>query len=147
MAAQIEVRLPGDGMSLSSLPRVPERVLQNLLAPAPCADLLGYPQRYHDGQGLPDHWARLGRTVGPNDGLHAFVDDWRLESLYRKGPTAVPDVTCMVEPDYSVYAETPVIVAAWQTFRARLVGSWCDDRDIPCLPVLQWGGPDTYCWC
>lgn len=90
-------------------------------------------------------WARWG-SGEPGQGVHGFVDDWRLESLSRGSLGGLgPGRQWMTEPDFSVLAGMPAPVVSYQVYRARFLGDRLrQSTGLPVVPVLQWADPSTF---
>jgi len=73
--------------------------------------------------------------------FHCFVDDWRLEGIWRS-PTKFVEKALLagtvVAPDFSVYANYPEIYSLYQIWRSRIVCAWWADHGVYSIPVLQW---------
>ena len=95
----------------------------------------------------PIAWARWG-SGEPGQGVHAFVDDWRLEAFARGSLGGLgPGRTWAVEPDFSVLPGMPPPVVLWQVYRARYLGDRLRAAGLQVVPVLQWAGPDSWDIC
>ncbi len=73
--------------------------------------------------------------------FHCFVDDWRLESIWRSPTQCVEKALLIgsaVAPDFSVYANYPHIYALYQIWRSRIICAWWADHGVYTIPVLQW---------
>lgn len=124
--------------------RIAERILTQV-GDMPDSDDLGIP--FSECAGLlpdevPNIWARWGGESFY--AVHGFVEDWRLEAVWRKGPIALPRCTYLVEPDYSVPYNCAPAFAVYQTWRTRLVGTWARQSGMIVIPSLNWGHPRTY---
>jgi hypothetical protein len=98
-------------------------------------DSWGVPIRSPIADPPPNDWCAFTRTTFPN--RHAFVDDYRFESLWRRG-VPVPGVVT-TEPDFSVFSDSPMAWVLFQVYRSRLMGSWAEASGGLCYPVLQFG--------
>ena len=78
---------------------------------------------------------------GKSGSFHCFVDDWRLESIWRDPlfmiDRAIASGVCTC-PDYSVFPGFPLYFMQYQVFRSRLIGSYWSACGVSVLPVLQW---------
>lgn len=91
-------------------------------------------------------WARWG-SGEPGQGVHLFVDDWRLESLARGTHGRLGQGrTWATEPDFSVLAGMPEEVQRWQVYRARYCGDRLRALGLQVLPVITWTGADPFGW-
>jgi len=72
---------------------------------------------------------------------HTFVDDWRLESLWRDkhfGIMSVIQSPFAFTPDFSIYKNDNYYHSAWQIYRSRLIGAYWQSHGLFVIPVLQW---------
>jgi len=91
-------------------------------------------------------WARWG-SGEPGQGVHLFVDDWRLESLARGTHGRLGQGRAWAtEPDFSVLAGMPRQVQEWQVYRARFCGDRLRALGLEVLPVITWTGLDPIGW-
>lgn len=78
--------------------------------------------------------------------FHTFVDDWRLESIWRHPHLQahrVIDTVC-VAPDYSVFWGDPLPFVTWQCWRSRVV-SWAWSRaGALVIPAIQFGNVSSF---
>lgn len=90
-------------------------------------------------------WRRFG-SGGESDARHCFVDDWRIEHLWRRlgqGLAKALIQGIMTAPDFSVYPNYPLPVAAYQIWRSNTVARYWQNAGVIVVPVLQWGSPET----
>jgi hypothetical protein len=83
---------------------------------------------------------RYGSVIA-NLPFHCFVDDWRLESIWRSPSKFVEKALLAgsaVAPDFSVYANYPHIYSLYQVWRSRIIAAWWHDHGVFAIPVLQW---------
>ncbi|WP_150046120.1 DUF4417 domain-containing protein [Methylomonas rhizoryzae] len=77
-------------------------------------------------------------STGP---FHGFVDDWRLEGIWRD-PAYMLDKAgqagIVIAPDFSVFPHYPHYFACYQVWRSRLVAAWWQANGVTVIPVLQW---------
>jgi hypothetical protein len=91
-------------------------------------------------------WARWGSGEA-GEGVHGFVDDWRLEALSRGSLGGVGEGrTWATEPDFSILGGMPEHVQRWQVYRARYLGDVMRETGLAVVPVLQWTGVDPIGW-
>ena len=74
---------------------------------------------------------------------HGFVDDWRLESIWRDGSYqlgkfAQSGALVAVAPDFTVEHDYPLSVAYWQVYRSRLIAAAWQQAGVFTIPALQW---------
>lgn len=92
----------------------------------------------HDGY-LPTVFTRYASS--PYGPFHGFVDDWRLEAIWRSPIKQVDRATLAgvcTAPDYSVFADYPYYLAMYQIWRSRLVAAYWAAHGVYVVPVLQW---------
>lgn len=95
----------------------------------------------------PDIYYRFGSVRGLQEGFHTFVDDWRLESIWRDQDKLLDRVIMhksAMLPDYTVEKNYPYALTVYQIWRSRVIGRWWQDHGVMPIPVLQWGNPDYY---
>ncbi len=85
-------------------------------------------------------FVRYGSQTQPAP-FHCFVDDWRLESIWRSDSKFVEKallVGSAVAPDFSVYSDFPYLHSMYQIWRSRLICAWWSSHGVFSIPVLQW---------
>ena len=72
---------------------------------------------------------------------HFFVDDWRLESVWRD-PLYMLDRAfnsrIVTAPDFSIFPDYPFPLSLYQVWRSRYVAYWWQINGVQVVPVLQW---------
>lgn len=60
-----------------------------------------------------------------------YTDDYRFEGVWAN-PSYVLDTECrtLVEPNFSLYEQSPRALAVWQTYRKRYLSRWWGDNGI-----------------
>lgn len=94
-------------------------------------------------------WGRFG-SGGSYDARHCFVDDWRLEHLWRRqgqGLAKAMHHGVMTAPDFSVESHYPAPFILYQTWRSRVLTRYWIDNGVTVVPVLQWGSVDLFHVC
>jgi hypothetical protein len=94
-------------------------------------------------------WSRYG-SGGNALCRHMFVDDWRLEPLWRNQQRAFVNVmACHVvtAPDFTIDLHYPLPLAQYQIWRSAALASFWQSLGSIVVPVLQWGSPDTFPFC
>ena len=97
--------------------------------------------RYTPGL-LPDKFHRWGTHL--DRPFHCFVDDWRIEAIWRHKHKMSDRVLLShigVLPDYTVETDTPLVHAIHQVWRSRTIGRYWQDQGFYCVPALQWSRP------
>lgn len=94
---------------------------------------------------FPGRFARWGSVASASGvPLHGFVDDWRIEAIWRdplKGLGKVFSRGCAVAPDYTVEVDCPLPLAFYQVWRSRVVARFWQDNGVFAVPCLQWSRP------
>lgn len=92
----------------------------------------------------PEQYARWGSLSAVQAGtipLHGFVDDWRIEAIWRdkfKGLQKVAAVGLAVAPDFTVEHDDPLPHAFYQVWRSRVVAAYWQECGVFAIPALQW---------
>ncbi|MGR8934849.1 MAG: DUF4417 domain-containing protein [Gammaproteobacteria bacterium] len=90
----------------------------------------------------PETYYRFGAVPGLPEGFHTFVDDWRLESIWRNNDKLLDRIIThrsAILPDYTVETNYPLALQTYQIWRSRVIGRWWQDHGVMPIPVLQWG--------
>ncbi len=100
---------------------------------------------------LVPYRTRVRRKDGTAGGaVHFFLDDYRFESVWRrpaKGLQALGRYTTVLTPDFSLYADYPLALQLWNTYRSRWCGAYWQHRGFQVIPTLSWSTPDSYAFC
>ena len=87
------------------------------------------------------------RNNTPSDGLHFFVDDYRLTNLWAR-PTSVIETlrnySAVLTPDFSLYRDWPMSLQIFNTYRNRWCGAFWQSQGITVIPTLSWAGAESY---
>ncbi len=91
-------------------------------------------------------WARFG-SGGVADARHCFVDDWRLEHLWRRhgqGLAKAIFTGIITAPDFTLETYYPHEIATYQVYRSNLLAYYWISHGVTVVPVLQWGDVSTF---
>lgn len=91
-------------------------------------------------------WSRFG-SGGVSAARHCFVDDWRLEHLWRRHGQGLAKAICIgiiTAPDFTIESDFPQEVAIYQVYRSNLLAYYWILNGVVTVPVLQWGNDSTY---
>ena len=94
-------------------------------------------------------WGRFG-SGGIYDARHCFVDDWRIEHLWRRQGQGLAKSICqgiMTAPDFTIEKYFPFPVAMYQVWRSRVLARYWQDHGVTVVPVLQWGSENIFPVC
>jgi hypothetical protein len=97
-----------------------------------------FPQRFA-------RWGSLKAFDGRSLPLHGFVDDWRIEAIWRDPLKALDKVYYQgvaIAPDYTVETDYPLPLAYYNVWRSRVVARYWQDNGIFVIPALQWSRPE-----
>lgn len=86
-------------------------------------------------------------TAGIDDAVHFFLDDYRFETMWSKperGLSRVRSVGWALTPDFSLWADMPLVMQLWQVYRSRWCGAWMLQHGIDIIPTVSWSTPATY---
>lgn len=95
----------------------------------------------------PDQRFKVYRYGTQSDGqpFHCFVDDFRLEAIWRHKDKKVDSLVLSpfaVLPDFTVETNYPLPYAFYQVWRSRVIGAWWASHGLYVIPTLQWGDPN-----
>lgn len=91
-------------------------------------------------------WGRYG-SGGKYDCRHCFVDDWRLEFLWRhqgEGAARLLETETVTGPDFTIDLGFPSPASLYHVWRSAALSALWQSHGVTVVPVLQWGGPFTY---
>lgn len=94
-------------------------------------------------------WGRLG-AGGHVDARHCFVDDYRLEHLWRRpgqGLVKAIDAATITAPDFTIDESFPAELVQYQVWRSRVLAAYWQEYGVTVIPVLQWGCPESFPLC
>jgi hypothetical protein len=95
-------------------------------------------------------WGRFG-SGGYAQARHCFVDDWRLEHLWRRfgqGLAKALDAGIITAPDFTIDSHFPLELVQYQVWRSRVLTHYWQEYGVPfVIPVLQWGCPASFPLC
>ncbi|MBR0075483.1 MAG: DUF4417 domain-containing protein [Synergistaceae bacterium] len=89
-------------------------------------------------------------AVPPNCGVHFFVDDYKLEAIWRVPYKVIPrlkNFACTCTPDFSLYLDMPLAMKIWNFYRSMLIGQMMQKEGMNVIPTLTWAGEDTFDFC
>jgi hypothetical protein len=112
----------------------------------------GYPSVYCDFDSCSWESLTWGRWAsgGEYDARHLFVDDWRMEHLWRKQGEGMAKAILqgiVTGPDFTIDTHFPLPVVAFQVWRSRTLSALWQSAGVIVIPVLQWGSPCTFDIC
>lgn len=94
------------------------------------------------------------RKYTKGDGtIHFFVDDIEFEHTWLRAarpphvPAIIEKAGSAITPDFSLYADWPLAVQVWQTYRTRLLGAFWQECGIEIIPSVSWSTRSSYSFC
>lgn len=76
-------------------------------------------------------WGARARKGSFRGTYHFYVDDYRFSNVWHKPQTVIdPGTLAIVEPNYSVFDQTPYPVVLWHTYRKRWLARWFQERGL-----------------
>ena len=78
---------------------------------------------------------------------HCFVDDWRLEHLWRRSGQGLAKAICsgiITAPDFSIERFFPQEIAQYQAYRSNLLAHYWQAHGVVVVPVLQWSNKSNF---
>lgn len=94
-------------------------------------------------------WRTANLTKARGRVVAFFVDDWRFEGLWSKPERYTHaflshSLAALVEPDFSVWTNAPLIEQLWAVYRMRTLGRWWQDAGLPVIPNLTWSDERSF---
>ena len=83
-------------------------------------------------------------------GVHFFIDDYYFERIWNNVDAYLPALKkakFVLGPDFSVYADMPVAVQIFNTYRNRAITAYLQERGVKIIPVASWSDIDSFEWC
>ena len=93
---------------------------------------------------------RSASTSVQHFAVHFFLDDYRFESVWNrpnKALVALKSYRTLLTPDFSLYADYPLALQLWNTYRSRWCGAYWQHRGFQVIPTLSWSTPESYIFC
>lgn len=83
-------------------------------------------------------WGSQKRSDKMTGTWHFYVDDYRFENLWRR-PDKVVMSGCVaaIEPNFSVYQQTPAALSIWQVYRKRWIARYWQSSGIKIFADLN----------
>jgi hypothetical protein len=96
---------------------------------------------------LAPYRTRIRSAQLPDDGaVHFFLDDYRFESCWShplKALRYLADFRTVLTPDFSLYADMPLAVQIWNTYRNRWLGCYWQSLGYSVIPTVSWSTPNS----
>lgn len=85
-----------------------------------------------------------------NMGVHCFVDDYKIERMWRRPDEYFDELACyqcVLSPDYSLYLDMPLAMKVWNVYKSRLIGQYYQSMGLLVIPTIQWAEKETFEFC
>jgi len=82
--------------------------------------------------------------------VHFFEDDSKFEAVWAKPEAYLAELRQyrqVMSPDFSLYANWPVPVQMFNTFRSRWCGWYWQQNGLTVIPTVSWGLQDSFRFC
>lgn len=54
---------------------------------------------------------------------------------------------CVFTPDYSLYADMPIPMLIWNTYRSRFLGAYYQAEGVKIIPTVSWSLENSFDFC
>ena len=51
---------------------------------------------------------------------------------------------CVLTPDFSLYADMPIVMMMWNIYRSRMIGQYWQRQGMHVIPTVSWCGKRTF---
>ena len=82
--------------------------------------------------------------------VHFFLDDYQFERIWRQPEKYLPVLKrfqCSLSPDFSLFADMPLPLQIYNTYRNRLIGRWLQTEGVQVIPTVSWSDPRSFSFC
>lgn len=82
--------------------------------------------------------------------MHFFMDDYRFELAWSNPNQVllrVKKAWLVLTPDFSIYADWPMVAQIWNTYRSRWCGAYWRNEGLVVVPSVTWGNKESYDFC
>ena len=83
-------------------------------------------------------------------GVHFFIDDYQFERIWREPDrylTIIKRFDGMLTPDFSLYADMPISLQIYNTYRSRFIGQYYQLNEVDVLPTVGWSDYRSFDFC
>jgi hypothetical protein len=96
------------------------------------------------------HTASLNKARGMT--VAFYVDDTRFEALWRTPRHYIAlflrhGIAALIEPDFSLWADAPLVEQLYNVFRMRTLGRVWQDAGLSVIPNLAWSDERSFPFC
>lgn len=96
---------------------------------------------------LVEFVAKRKKDVAQLEAAHFYAEDYRFERIWNcpeRYAESLAHFGAVVQPDFSIYIDTPEPVQVWNKFRNNLLAAYWQAKGIEVIPNLRWGFASTY---
>ena len=82
--------------------------------------------------------------------VHFFMDDYRFDRVWyflKRYVEMFSQFGAVLTPDWSLYADWPTAVQAWNHYRKHYVGAVLQDAGVTVYPTIAWSDERSWNWC
>ena len=82
--------------------------------------------------------------------VHFFLDDYRFETVWARPLRAMEHLSkyrIMLTPDFSLYADWPLVMQQWNVYRSRWCGRYWQELGFQVIPTVSWSTPESFAFC
>lgn len=82
--------------------------------------------------------------------IHFFTYDWLFETVYAKPEVALEKLDqyyALLTPDFSMYADMPLALQLYSTFKSRWCGAYWQSQGFRVIPTMNWSTSESYEFC
>lgn len=93
---------------------------------------------------------KLNDEVNGQKTIHFFTQDWLFSAVYEKPEAALERLEqyyAVFTPDFSLYADMPIALQIYNTFKSRWCGAFWQKHGLTVIPTLNWSTPDSFEFC
>lgn len=95
------------------------------------------------------NYAKTYKT--PKDkAVHFFLDDYQFARLWNKPNDYInilSQFSCVLSPDFSLYADFPVAMQIYNHYRKHWLAAYWQSLGIKVIPTICWSGEKSFDWC
>ncbi len=91
-----------------------------------------------------------GANTSAGGAVHFFLDDYRFESVWSrplKAFQAIQPFATVLTPDFSLFADYPLTLQLWNTYRSRWCGAYWQHLGFQVIPTVSWSTSASYLFC
>ena len=85
-----------------------------------------------------------------NCGVHFFLDDYQFQRLWNTPDRYIESLqkfSCVLSPDFSLYADYPKALQIYNHYRKHWIGAYLQLYGIEVIPTICWSDEKSFEWC